>query len=432
MLISFSVQNYRSFAERQTISMVASVGAKRKEQFSFPSGNSFAPYVLRSACLFGPNGAGKSSLVEAFHFFRNFTISSAKDTQEGEKIDVTPFLFDQKWRHRPSEFEVVFIHSGTLYQYGFAVDEDRVWSEWLFSRPNDSETKNRTLFQREFDPSDKTYYWRINRKNVKGAKELWKNSTRDNALYLSTAIQLKSSAFNDIYHWIRTHFQIIRTPERLTPSFTAAKLKEEEWRTKILDLVRAVDIKIKSVEIHEHDAHLRDILLKLPEKTRNELVKKADGGGTISVKRLEITSYHRGTDGELVGLDFNEESDGSRVIFSLAGPWLDVLENGYTLIVDELHNSLHPLALKFLVKLFHDPKSNCTNAQLIFTSHVTSVMSKGFMHQDQVWLVEQDDAESSVLFSLSDYKVRDVSAFHKAYLDGRFGAVPKLTEFVNG
>ena len=326
MLISFSVQNYRSFAERQTISMVASVGAKRKEQFSFPSGNSFAPYVLRSACLFGPNGAGKSSLVEAFHFFRNFTISSAKDTQEGEKIDVTPFLFDQKWRHRPSEFEVVFIHSGTLYQYGFAVDEDRVWSEWLFSRPNDSETKNRTLFQREFDPSDKTYYWRINRKNVKGAKELWKNSTRDNALYLSTAIQLKSSAFNDIYHWIRTHFQIIRTPERLTPSFTAAKLKEEEWRTKILDLVRAVDIKIKSVEIHEHDAHLRDILLKLPEKTRNELVKKADGGGTISVKRLEITSYHRGTDGELVGLDFNEESDGSRVIFSLAGPWLDVLE----------------------------------------------------------------------------------------------------------
>ena len=412
--------------------MVASVGAKRKEQFSFPSGNSFAPYVLRSACLFGPNGAGKSSLVKAFHFFQDFIISSAKDTQEGDKIDVTPFLFDQKWKIRPSEFEAVFIHSGTLYQYGFAVDEDRVWSEWLFSRPNDSETKNRMLFQREFDPSDKTYYWRISRKNVKGEKELWKNSTRDNALYLSTAIQLKSSAFNNIFQWIRTHLKIITTPERVIPSFTAAKLKEEEWRAKVLELVHAVDIKIKAVEIHEHDAHLRDILLQLPEKTRNELVKKTDEGRTLSVKRLEITSYHQGKDGKLVGLDFNEESDGSQVVFSLAAPWLDVLKNGYTLIVDELHNSLHPLALKFLVNLFHDPESNFSNAQLIFTSHVTSVMSKGFMHQDQVWLVEKDDAESSVLFPLSDYKVRDVAAFQKAYLDGRFGAVPRLAELVNG
>ena len=130
--------------------------------------------------------------------------------------------------------------------------------------------------------------------------------------------------------------------------------------------------------------------------------------------------------------NFREESDGSRVVFSLAGPWLDVLENGYTLIVDELHNSLHPLALKFLVNLFHNPQTNSGNAQLIFTSHVTSVMSKGFMHQDQVWLVEKDDMESSVLFPLSNYNVRDVSAFQKAYLDGRFGAVPKLTEFVNG
>ena len=436
MLISFSVQNYRSFAERQTISMVASVGAKRKEHFSFPSGNSFAPYVLRSACLFGPNGAGKSSLVEAFHFFRYFTISSAKDTQEGEKIDVTPFLFDQKWKNQPSEFEAVFIHRGALYQYGFAVDGDRVWSEWLFSRPNDSESKYRTLFQREYDSSDKTYYWRINRNNVKGEKELWKKSTRDNALYLSTAIQLKSAAFNNIFDWIRTHLHIIKSPDRLSPGFTAKKLTEEEWKTKILDLVHAVDIKIKSVEIdeHDHDVHLRDIFPTsiLPEKTRNEIMKKADGGDTISVKKLEITSYHRGTGGELVGLDFREESDGSQVVFSLAGPWLDVLENGYTLIVDELHNSLHPLALKFLVNLFHDPKSNLGNAQLIFTSHVTSVMSKGFMHQDQVWLVEKDDAEFSVLIPLSDYKVRDVSAFQKAYLDGRFGAVPRLTDFVNG
>ena len=89
MLVSFSLQNYRSFASRQAISMVASAGAKRHEGFSFPSGNSFSPYLLRSACLFGPNGAGKSALVGAFDFYKDFIVSSAKDTQEGEKIDIS-------------------------------------------------------------------------------------------------------------------------------------------------------------------------------------------------------------------------------------------------------------------------------------------------------------------------------------------------------
>ncbi len=93
---------------------------------------------------------------------------------------------------------------------------------------------------------------------------------------------------------------------------------------------------------------------------------------------------------------------------------------------------LSEVQFKFLVNLFHDPKINKNNAQLIFTSHDTSVMTKGFMHQDQVWFLEKGDAENSLLFPLSDYKVRDVSAFQKAYLDGRYGAVPKLREFAGG
>ena len=168
--------------------------------------------------------------------------------------------------------------------------------------------------------------------------------------------------------------------------------------------------------------------MQLLSDAARENIKKSLKGK----KTFNITSFHQGSDESLVGLDFPEESDGSQVVFSIAGPWLDVLDNGYTLVVDELHNSLHPHALKFLVNLFHDSVMNRTNAQLIFTSHETSVMSKAFMHQDQVWLVEKDETESSRLTTLSDYKVRDVSSFQKAYLDGRYGAVPNLGEFVDG
>ena len=197
MLVSFSVQNHRSFASRQTISLVAGAGARRQKRFAFPSGNSFAPHLLRSSCLFGPNGAGKSSLVKAFNFFQEFAVSSAKDTQEGEKIGAIPFKLDNEWKGRPTELEATFIYGNALYQYGFSIDTDRVWGEWLFSKPNESDKKIRTLFQREYDAKRDSYAWSISKTNVKGEKEVWKSSTRDNALFLSTAIQLKAKTFNE-------------------------------------------------------------------------------------------------------------------------------------------------------------------------------------------------------------------------------------------
>ncbi|MDP6690674.1 MAG: AAA family ATPase, partial [Alphaproteobacteria bacterium] len=122
MLVSFGVQNYRSFAARQTLSMAAGTSARQQERFSFASGNSLAPDLLRSVCLFGPNGAGKSALVQALHFFQKFVISSAKDSQEGEKIEISSFRFDDAWRGKPTEMEATFIFDGAYYQYGFAVD----------------------------------------------------------------------------------------------------------------------------------------------------------------------------------------------------------------------------------------------------------------------------------------------------------------------
>ena len=427
MLVAFSLKNYRSFASRQTISMVAGSGARKRKRFSYDSGNSNAPSLLRSACVFGPNGSGKSSLVQAFEFFSDFVISSAKDAQEGEKIDVSPFLLDAERRNEPSEFEATFIHGESLYQYGFSVDKNRVWGEWLFARPNSEEKRFRTMFQREFDPDEQDYVWYINRRHVLGEREIWRKSTRDNALFLSTAMQLKADALKEPFDWIQNFLRVIDSPNRVHPGFTVRQFVEENWKRRIMNLLQAIDIKIKDISIEHREADVKDFSVDHLSDSAIESLKKSLRGK----KTFSIESFHRGTDGSLIPIDFDEESDGSQVVFGIAGPWFDVLENGYTLVIDELHNSLHPHALRVLVDLFHDPDVNKFGAQLIFTSHETSVMTKGFMHQDQVWLLEKDDIESSQLRSLSDYKVRDVSAFQKSYLDGRYGAVPNIGDFVD-
>ncbi len=429
MLVSFSVQNYRSFADEQTLLMSAGAGAKRKKQISFASGNSLAPYLLRSACLFGANGSGKSNFVEAMRFFRNFVISSAKNSQEGEPIDVTPFRLDRKWKQEPSEFEAVFVTDDGLYRYGFAVDENRVWGEWLFSRPNEKDTRTRTLFQREYDSESNTYHWYVSKVYVKGEKELWKKSTRDNALFLSTAIQLKSAAFKEVFDWIQRNLRVITSPDRLSPNFTIHQILNNDNKDSVLHFLQAADFDFDSVEFEEKNFRTDDLYQprmnsdKLPANIRSSIAQ-----GTL----YEPIFIREGSNGELVEFHIREESDGNKVLFGLAGQWLEVIENGFTLVIDELHNSLHPLALKFLVSLFHNSNFNAKNAQLVFTSHETSAMTKGFMHQDQVWFLEKGEIGGSRLYPLSDYKVRDVSAFQKAYLDGRFGAVPVTSGFVYG
>lgn len=424
MLVDFSLENYRSFASQQSISMVAGTSAQRKERFSTSSGNSFAPFLLRGACVFGPNGAGKSTLVKAIYFFRNFVISSAKDRQEGEEIDVTPFNFDKELSNAPSKFEATFIHEGTLYVYGFSVNSSRVLLEWMNSRPNQPGTKNRTLFYREFNEKSLSYEWYINRDQVRGDKEVWKNSTRDNALFLSTAIQLKAETFKKPFDWISNYLHVIESSTRLDRGFTAKQVAEEGWKDRVLKVLKVADLKVHDISVELKEPELEDIDVKWLSKTGIEKLKKEIGGRKIAT----IYTSHKNSDGSMTPLDFGEESDGTQVVFGLTGPLLDVIDNGYTLVVDELHNSLHPFVLRSIVDLFHDPKLNSNGAQLIFTSHETSVLAKGCMHQDEIWLVDTNSKEQSQLNPLSDFKVRDTGSFQKPYLDGRYGAVPIIGE----
>ena len=116
-------------------------------------------------------------------------------------------------------------------------------------------------------------------------------------------------------------------------------------------------------------------------------------------------------------------------MYNLAGPWLKSLEDGHVVFFDELNNSLHPFLVKFLVNKFNLASSNPKHGQLIFSTHETSLLDQKFMGRDQVWFCEKDNSRSTKLTSLIEYKHRsDILSIEKAYLSGRYNAVPFIDD----
>ncbi len=348
--------------------------------------------------------------------FRDFVVNSAKQTQEGDEIIVSPFKLSIKSASEPSEFEAVFIENGTRYQYGFSVDGKRVHEEWLFAVPQGGRTQH--WFERTYNKKKDCYDWYIN-PTLKGNRKVWKDSTRDNALLLSTALQLKSMSLREPFSWIKDRFRVLTTPERMLPFFSAHQCYEGQWKDKILRFLESSDLGITDIIVREKKLSQEEV----PDGLSEELKKKM-----LDSEFLDVLTKHKDENGDDVQFSLDEESDGTNVLFSLAGPWLDVLENGLVLIVDELHNSLHPHILRFLIGLFHDREFNRNKAQLIFTSHDTSLMSGDFMGRDQFWFVEKNKGQASELTPLLDFKPRKGEALERGYQGGRYGALPKIKE----
>jgi AAA15 family ATPase/GTPase len=158
----------------------------------------------------------------------------------------------------------------------------------------------------------------------------------------------------------------------------------------------------------------------MPESMKKELSGKLQGK-----EFLKIKAVHKNTESEYETFDFEDESDGTQKLFAFAGPWIDSLANGYVLFIDELHDNLHPRLVRFLVQLFHSSKTNPKNAQLVFTTHETSILNQEVFRRDQVWFCEKNQQQATILYPLTDFSPRKGREnLELAYLSGRYGALP--------
>jgi hypothetical protein len=256
---------------------------------------------------------------------------------------------------------------------------------------------------------------------LSGQKQLWRESTRSNALFLSTAVQLNSEQFQPLFNWFS---RTLRTTAvgGWSESYTATLCQDAKKRTKVLDFLRAADLAIQDVQVEKQRFNQNMLPTDMPEGLKQQLVK--DLG---EQELLRINTVHQGSDGQAVTFPFAEESDGTQKLFAFAGPWLDSLEQGLVLFIDELHDNLHPNLVRFLVELFHDPKTNPYNAQLVFTTHETSILSQEVFRRDQIWFCEKGPEQSTTLVPLTDFSPRaGRENLELSYLAGRYGALPYI------
>lgn len=204
----------------------------------------------------------------------------------------------------------------------------------------------------------------------------------------------------------------------LSPQFTLQMLKQETPRKAIRDFLRATDSSIADIEVASTQTAVRSIRFDLTTGKREEEI----GEQTMD----EVKVHHITEQGKAV-FDLMDESSGTQNLLFLAGPILDILKKGLTLVVDELDTSLHTLLVQALVRLFHQPDANTGGAQLLFTTHDTSLLDAyGLFRRDQIWFVEKNPDQSSTLFPLTDFSPRKNEALERGYLQGRYGALPFL------
>jgi len=413
MLVEFRVKNFRSLRDEQVLSLVASKDKTLQDTNAFATNNKAVPNLLRSAVVYGANASGKSNIIKALQYMRAMVAESAT-VKPGQAFVVQPFGLDAESSMEPTEFEITFIKDNVRYQYGLAMTSQRIVSEHLLVY---KASKPQRWFDRHFDAQTGKDVYDFG-PGLKGTKNLWEGATRPNSLFLSMAVQLNSEALMPIFDWFVNGLVIFNEQAQLNPQVSIQMLKQADGRKKICDFLSAADISIADIEV---------VTRKVPgQAVHFDLVAGKTEVRAEEMEEHQLRFSHVTADGSAV-FDLMDESNGTRNLLFLTGPVMDVLHKGLTLVIDELDTSLHTLLVRELVRQFHRSDSNANGAQLVFTTHDTSLLdAPDLFRRDQIWFVEKERDQASSLVSLSEFSPRKNEALERGYLMGRYGGVPFL------
>ncbi|MGN1404745.1 MAG: ATP/GTP-binding protein, partial [Erysipelotrichaceae bacterium] len=345
--------------------------------------------LLPSIALYGANAAGKSNVLLGLYTVKEMVTGNTAKLLKGQKLPWVPFANSKK----PTSFELMYIYNGIRYDYGFSYDENRIYEEYLYHWPNGREA---LIFSRD----DGIYEFR---ENIAEQTTL-SSRTPDNKLYLVSSNEWNLPQTENAYKWFQKNLTFL-IDEQSDASKTVQKIQSGyDNKVKILKELMKADLGICDIDI-------KDISKKDPLIITTHKIQNSNGNE------------------DYFELSMDEESAGTRQYFNRVGGWLDAIEKGRLLVVDEIEDSLHPLLTRRLIEMVHDKNMNQKQSQLLFTTHDALLLDLNIFRRDQIWFAEKNDKTCSTeLYSLASFSPRKGENVRKGYLQGRFGAVPYIGE----
>lgn len=410
MIIQFSFKNYKSFKDEALLDMTAT--SMREHSYNLIELENNVK-LLKVAAIYGANASGKSNVIDAYGFMRFFALNSLTSNIDENKskkknhINVRNFAFNEVSKSKPTEFEVFFIYKNIEYQYGYKLDKEKIHEEWLYMR-----TKKGKKYDQLFE--------RINNSVSVGKKlisaEKFVDSVDDKTLFLSLTAKTKIKHSANVSSWFFNNYIVdfgdINFEKYFSNLIPFEAYNCDKYKSKLENFLASIDSGISGIRI---------------EKVNNS--KNEDN------ENFNLFSKHINEKGEVVEIPFDEESSGTLKMFCLYDFFYDAMINGYAVFIDELNAKLHPLLVKYIINMFHDPAINANNSQLIFTTHDAFTLTKEIFRRDEIWFTEKDHLGASTLYSLAEFKiddktkVRNDAIYSKEYLSGRYGAIPILKDF---
>jgi AAA15 family ATPase/GTPase len=427
MLISFSVENWMSFRDKATLSMVAS----REKQHSERIANipKYKMKLLPIATIYGGNASGKTNFFKALNFAKRLVVEG---TQLDSRIPIETFLLSAQEKERSVHFAFEILTDETIYDFSFVVTDKAIIEEKLVEINVSSE---KVLYHRQHG---KPYF------DISLEKDDFLHfafrGTRDNQLFLTNSVSQKVDRFKPIYDWFKYTLILLAPDTRFAP-FELFADNTDPLYSDMNELLCQLDTNI--ARIASEETPLENIALPEKMKTRLEEDVKDNAVIVISGRRenlivsrkegvlhaKKLVTYHSKDDGTEAKFELEQESDGSRRIIDLLPVFLELIaqKRKKVYVIDELDRSLHPVLSEGLLEIYLQHCTEETRSQLLLTTHNALLIDQKLLRRDEMWVTERNKKGESSLYSFSEYKdVRKDKDIRKSYLQGRLGGIPRL------
>lgn len=428
MLLNFQFYNYRSFRDKTILSMEARGNAEYKGCL-VPCKKS---NILPAAAIFGKNGGGKSNIIRAFWLGVQFIRNAQRTQHEKAAVPVRAFGLNDYSANEPTGFEYQYMIDGVKYTYGFQATPKKIVGEYLYASPKGQKS---VIFTREAQK------FSFPTNGEKKKKEMIAEAVAENQLFFAIACVMNYRPCIAAMKWFREFIYFSKDYGDI-PKQLIEYAEDTNMLQAIVSYAKQADVGIEDMTFEVSNEELSQSKLlseNVPEGIIRALkefaaaLKDSSDTAEINLKigELKTSSLHCGIkkDGstDKFSLELADESDGTRRLMALAPGIEQVLEQGGVLLVDEIDRDLHPLLVEFVISKFQSPKTNPGHAQLIFTTHDTELLNMEIIRKDQVYFVDKDrKSGASELFNLMEFPVRTNDNIRKAYLAGKYGAVPEV------